>query len=145
MKETFEMITKNLRNLGIEGNIVFTGSSVLKLYQLLDRDITDIDIILKDTEKNRHMIMSLKGIFGTEESKYQKDNHVTLYFSNDNLHLDIFLDNSKVEAFWIGNYYTATPKHILKKKLSYNREKDKKDYQEIMLNALDIIVDNAFE
>lgn len=141
MDNTFTSIAKSLRTLGIIGPIVFTGSAALKAYKLLDREISDIDIILIKNNKNTEIISALEELFGLDKSK-SSNSHTVLYYQN--IHLDIALkdSNETIEYYEVEqrDYGITTPKHIITTKMGYNREKDREDIQNIKLNAIDKLI-----
>lgn len=130
---------RKCRKLSKKGMIVF-GSTILKLYGLLDRNSIDIDVGWDiDKAKNEKIIdeRTIISCFDYERiinKEVSEENIINRYKVEHSIYgtLDIF-DINKISNEYITyeGINHMLPLHILKVKFSYYREKDTKDFNEI--------------
>lgn len=128
-------------------NIMVTGSVALDLQGLLpkDRNIHDVDLIIRMDEQTWRCLKLLEEIYADEDKltkhllqDYPMSRKDTVFFDVDGLILNIW----KADDEWSDlkesetGIYIATAEHIFKAKKGYARPKDYEDINAIIKNIL---------
>ncbi len=117
-------IYTSIKELSRRYDIIIGGSTVLKFYNLIDRKIKDIDIIVSS-----EILEIISHDFEVSESD---DNYSCSKFIFNGITVDIFVDDEEKDYIDKYDMKLDTLQSIINAKLAYGREKDYKDFEYII-------------